>query len=211
MSDSNPLFPTKPDAVVSGSALVAVCGLAVLPIEPFTGLTLLAAGLGVGGVKIQGDKEKAKEVSNVQATMQADLDKVTQSLEKTQQEANQLGTTTSELKQQNAALKWAVIGSAAASAAYVGYRLYRHSQKEKVRIGTCTVVIDHHTPASYSPRLANHHGDSHCICCMENIPDLVLKPCMHMQLCWVCLHKLPKAECPTCRAVFSSVDFVFSY
>eukprot|EP01059_Diplonema_ambulator_P000463 TRINITY_DN1038_c0_g1_i11.p1 TRINITY_DN1038_c0_g1~~TRINITY_DN1038_c0_g1_i11.p1 ORF type:complete len:230 (+),score=41.75 TRINITY_DN1038_c0_g1_i11:64-690(+) len=208
MTANNPLG----DPVVSGSAVVALSGLAILPLEPFTGLTLLAAGLGVGGVKVKGDAEKQQAVGRVEADLvkaKEDLKKAQESQMVEKNKAAELESTKDTLTQQNTTLKWVIIGSAVAAGCYVTYRVVQHLRKLRMTIGRSVVSVDHPPPVNYSPKQA-HDTDTHCIICYENIPDLVLKPCRHTQLCWICLNKLTEPSCPTCRCTFNSVDFVYS-
>ena len=44
-----------------------------------------------------------------------------------------------------------------------------------------------------------------CIICCDRQPDVVLEPCQHSELCWVCASQL--ATCPLCRANIFSIGY----
>lgn len=61
----------------------------------------------------------------------------------------------------------------------------------------------HSTPHSPSPASSPEpHAilDSLCVICFERPPNVTLDPCGHANLCDVCVSRLVKRRCPTCRA-----------
>ena len=49
-------------------------------------------------------------------------------------------------------------------------------------------------------RLRSAVDELSCVACRAEPRTVVLLPCAHLALCGVCSRKLPKNECPVCRA-----------
>ncbi|KAJ9465196.1 hypothetical protein DIPPA_53486 [Diplonema papillatum] len=202
------------EPVSAGSAAVALTGLVILPFEPFTGATLLAAGMGVSGASVVRGLAQSKQVAEGDlADAKGKLQELNVRLEGERQKAVEAHEREETLAFENRQLQRAVLGGSLIVASLgVGYWIYRNyylKPPRKQMIGRETVLVTHDIPLRYEPRQAAE-GESCCIVCHHNVPDVLLKPCRHMMVCWDCMTRLLHAECPTCRAHVRSVDFVYS-
>lgn len=66
---------------------------------------------------------------------------------------------------------------------------------------------------SYGPKVAVDDddllcGDGSCVVCFERPTNITLDPCGHANLCDVCVSRLVKRRCPTCRARAKKVTII---
>eukprot|EP00754_Rhynchopus_humris_P038194 Rhum_TRINITY_DN20851_c0_g1::Rhum_TRINITY_DN20851_c0_g1_i1::g.172399::m.172399 len=198
--------------MVGGAVIAAVSGLALLPLEPITGLSLLGSGVMMMyktdmDAKVQKMDSKARAIEDTAKQTEADLKS---KLRDAHEEKDGLKRATALLEGKNAKWQLAFVAAAAVAGGAAYYMYTRRKKKAAtINLGPDEVSIDHNVPVAYAPRLAAEVGDATCVCCMEHVPDVLLRPCMHVKLCWQCLLRLPTASCPSCRAVVKEVDFVF--
>eukprot|EP01060_Flectonema_neradi_P019624 TRINITY_DN2685_c0_g1_i1.p1 TRINITY_DN2685_c0_g1~~TRINITY_DN2685_c0_g1_i1.p1 ORF type:complete len:208 (+),score=26.30 TRINITY_DN2685_c0_g1_i1:147-770(+) len=205
MPVGNILDTSHGDSVIRGSAIAAVTGLCLLPIEPVTGVTLLTSGLGVAGAKIK----SSMQLSDLKVSeAQSKLETAHEQLEQLQFDKDMASDRTAELEAQNARLKYALIAAGCISAAVFAYKMYSKQSPKSVTVGGKSVSVFHGPPSTYHPHIAAD-GDSLCKICMENTTDTLLLPCRHAQTCWECTMKLSEPICPLCRKELTQLEYVY--
>lgn len=51
--------------------------------------------------------------------------------------------------------------------------------------------------------------DFKCIICIENLRNVIFKPCLHLAVCKICFEAMPKKECPACRCAITDKVCIF--
>eukprot|EP00659_Diplonema_papillatum_P003573 gene3573-5543_t len=99
------------EPVSAGSAAVALTGLVILPFEPFTGATLLAAGMGVSGASVVRGLAQSKQVAEGDlADAKGKLQELNVRLEGERQKAVEAHEREETLAFENRQLQRAVLG-----------------------------------------------------------------------------------------------------
>ena len=52
----------------------------------------------------------------------------------------------------------------------------------------------------------DNDGDFECVICLDNEPNILIKPCGHSTFCDVCMDDLKPTECPICRMQIESTQ-----
>eukprot|EP01061_Rhynchopus_euleeides_P009860 TRINITY_DN19173_c0_g1_i1.p2 TRINITY_DN19173_c0_g1~~TRINITY_DN19173_c0_g1_i1.p2 ORF type:complete len:227 (+),score=72.97 TRINITY_DN19173_c0_g1_i1:45-683(+) len=191
----------------AGGAVAAVSGLVLLPIEPITGVSMLSSGL-LAMYKGQVDKRLGDIKGELASTHGLNEER----LRETEAKLRAVEQDKQALEERHSLLTGAVFVTAvvAVGGLYYLYRRYRHTlPKGSIEVGPDTVSVHHLPPANYQARAAESDNDALCVCCMEHVPDMLVRPCMHVSMCFPCIQRLPSASCPSCRCTFTEIDYVF--
>ena len=189
----------------TGGAVAVVSGLILLPIEPLSGASMLSSGL-LAMYKGQVDRQ----LRSIEGTLDG-VNETEERLRHAEGQVARLQGVVGEkdvLERRNTLLTAAAVTAAAVAVGSWYYMRRRTRAKSEMKVGADTIGVFSRLPETYHPRVADD-ADSHCICCMENIPDTLLRPCRHVSLCLACVRRLHSASCPSCRCAFDGVEYVF--
>ena len=200
------LDTSQGDSVLRGSAVTAAVGLAVLPFEPITGMTLLTSGLGVATAKVKGALSNSE---NRACEAMSQLDDTSAKLEAAQNNHNVARGRASQLEVENSRLRYGLLSAGCACAVLYVYNNYSRKAPSTIRIGNADVPVFQGPPSPYEPQKACNEGEKICNICFENTVDTLILPCRHAQTCWECTMNLLEPICPFCREEMTQLQHVF--